>query len=93
MAEIYCGEYTTSAGQKIPYVMTIGEANLCWIKYDLGDGQREKVIKAEVDEQSEYSWKIKRRTLYYKSPKQLLRLFNEFDAYANMTFRKFTGIE
>lgn len=91
MIEVYCGDYNARDGRKIPYVMEIGARNL-WIKYDEGLGQEEKSIRAVTDETSDVSWGLTKKRIYYRDPVQLKHLFEEFDAYANATFRRVTGI-
>lgn len=89
--EAYCGDYLAKDGRKIPYVFMIGRNNL-YLKYDAGDGQREKSIRAVTDENGDISWRLTRKKIYYRSPAQLKHLFTEFDSYASATFRHITGI-
>lgn len=89
--ETYCGDYKAKDGRTVPYVFTIGCNNL-YVKYDAGDGQIQKSIRAVTDENGDISWRLTRKKIYYRSPSQLKHLFMEFDAYANATFRHITGI-
>ena len=89
--EVYCGDYIRKDGSKIPYVFMIGCNNL-YVKYDAGDGQREKQIRAVTDENGDISWRLTHKKIYYRSPAQLKHLFTEFDSYANATFRHMTGL-
>lgn len=89
--EVYCGDYITCGGMRVPYVFTIGQ-NRIYVKYDIGDGQREKSMKAVADEFGEFSWRLAGKKIYFNSPTQLKRLFTEFDSYARATFKYVTGV-
>lgn len=91
--ETYCGTYITSDGTKIPYTAEIGLNNL-YIVY-LGPVKNNIVkasIIAKVDENSPCSWKLKGKYIYFRTPKQLKKLFEAFDSFANATFRYVTKI-
>ena len=89
--EVYCGDYLTKDGRKIPFVFEIGCNNL-YVKYDDGNGQREKSVRAVTDEYGDISWRLAGKKIYYRSPAQLKHLFTEFGDYARATFRHITEI-
>lgn len=89
--EIFTSTFTTSQGEKIPYIIEIGWEHI-YIIYDRGEGRREQEVKAITDEFGGFTWKLNKRSIKYQSPAQLLRTFTDFDATASATFRHFTGI-
>lgn len=81
--EVYCGEYPAN-GYSIPYIIEIG-----WNHLYVKCGEREVEVKAITDADSDILWKVNKKSVRYKSPNQLVRLFERDNAYANVVFRKF----
>lgn len=77
--EIYCGNYGS-----IHYVIEIGWQNI-YIRY----GDEEVKVKAITDENSDVMWKLNRKSIKFRSPRELFELFAKDKAYANATFSHF----
>ena len=86
----YNGVYRTRNGEHIPYVMEIEDCSFV-LKYDVNGKsvvKQPRVVHAKDD----IVWRVKGNRIQYLKAENLIALFENFDAFANATFRHFAKL-
>ena len=88
----YHGEYHTRDGRTIPYLLGTLEANKLVIKYDV-DGERLPTYHViPIKHNGSVIWRCNAKSISCENAYDMFQLFKRDQAYANATFRHFTGI-
>lgn len=88
----YYGNYHTRDGRAIPYLMGLLDSNKMVIKYDV-DGERFPAYHViPVKHNKSVIWKCNAKSISCGNVYDMFQLFQRDEAYANATFRHFTGI-
>jgi len=90
---IYRGRYLASDGHRIPFVMGTLANNKMLIKYDV-EGKRLPVChEIPIKHNTKVVWKCNAKSISCDNTYDMFMLFERDSAYANATFRHFTGIK